>query len=247
MSTDALKWGRFLCVNIETLSGKAARYDKKRGLVLFVDGEWVRGTGVSGSRQDSPSETRRSRRVRRREPGEKRRAPTGKLGGALLHQQIMHELRCARWGVPCKCAEHTPFPQGVVLPALAGGPAKRNAAQLMRVLSERGLLYVTGEVYVIVNPRRRIGTAVDGVAAATDDQRRLWVLELKTGHRHVSPLALSKHKAQTRAGMEGLQRLLGGHKDGKEVVGGLLVYLSGDQECVRVEEVRWNRGANKTP
>lgn len=245
MSTEEPDWGKHLCVGIEMLSGASARYDKKDGLFLFVDGRWVRGSGVTGSHREPLRDIRTVPRRKKRAPGEKRRAPTGRTGGTLLHQQIMHELRCVRWVVPCKCAEHTPFPRGFVLAALAGGPAQRLVTQLRRVLAERSLFYVTGEVHVVVDPRRRVGTAVDGVAAALDDPRRLWAIELKTGHRHVAPMTLTKHKAQTRAGMEGLQRLVGTEKDGRKVTGGLLIYLSGNVECVRVEEVRWDRDAIK--
>lgn len=238
MNAEEPDWGKHLCVGIEMLSSATARYYKKIGLFLFVDGRWVRGSGVTGDHREPLREIRVTPRRKKRKPGEKRRAPTGRTGGTLLHQQIMHELRCSRWGVPCKCSDHTPFPLGFVLAAREGGPARRLAAQLRRVLSERGLFYVTGEVHVVVDPRRRVGTAVDGVAASLSDSRQLWAIELKTGHRHVTSATLAKHKAQTRAGMEGLQRLVGTKKDWRKVVGGLLIYLSGDRECVRVEEVR---------
>lgn len=241
--SELLNFGKSICIEIESLSKKSAYFDKNTGLMLFVYGSWVRGSGVTKNDFYVPRSETEAKPVyfrrKSRKPGEKRRAPTGKNGGALMHQQIMHEMRCIRWGVKCKCAEHTPFPNGFVLKALPGGPAQKNANQLRRILNERNLIYLTGEVFVVVSPYKKTGTAVDGVAIDANDRSSLWVIELKTGHRNVSLLSLKKHKAQTRAGMIGLRRVVEGQKNKRVVVGGLLIYLSEDQDCVRVELVHW--------
>jgi len=243
--------GRELCAELELLSGRVARYSARTGLLIFVRGRWVSGSGVTREERGPLREVPVRRRRRERRRGEKMRAPAGRLGGSLLHQQVMHELRCLQWfrgaGVTpnCKCAAHSPFPDGYVLPALPGGPGASCARELRRLLGERGLFYVTGEVGVVVDPDARKGTFVDGVAAALENPRELWALELKTGHRHVAGLTLARHKAQTRAGMKGLARLAARLREKTTVAGGLLIYLDGVRECVRVEEIRWESGRKK--